>query len=118
MAGAKETAATRAQIEGRSLVPLSADPKAEWAERTLFTHLGRWPTGAMIENHKYGGCAVRTPRWHLVSNDKGLEKQWQPFDVKADPGERIDAAAKHPAVVPKVNPFGELYEKQFGERKE
>ena len=135
LAGAKETAKVRAQVEGRSLVPLLLDPKEEWADRTLFTHLGRWPTGAKIEDHKYGGCAVRSARWHLVSNEKGKRKLWQLFDVKADPGEKVDVAAKNAevardlekaydrwwdsvqpqlvnekAVGPKVNPFRELFE--------
>jgi arylsulfatase len=135
LAGAKETAKVRAQVEGRSLVPLLTDPKAEWSDRTLFTHLGRWPTGAKIADHKYGGCAVRSARWHLVSNEKGKRKRWQLFDVKADPGEKNDVAEENAEVVrdlekaydrwwdsvqpqlvnekavgPKVNPFRELYE--------
>ena len=134
LAGAKETPKIRAQVEGRSLVPLLMDPKAEWADRLLFTHLGRWPKGKATDN-KYGGCAVRSTRWHLVSNEKGNKKRWQLFDVKADPGEKVDVAAKNAEVVrdlekaydrwwdsvqpqlvnekavgPKVNPFRELYE--------
>ena len=76
----------------------------------------------------------------MVSVGKG--KVWQLFDVKADPGEKTDIADKHPDVVkkldaeydawwatlppylvneaaigPKVNPFKELFEKQFGKPK-
>lgn len=131
------------QVDGRSLVPLLRNPKTESAERTLFTHIGRWPTGAKVDDHKYAGCGVRTKPWHLVSAGKGKGKgDWELFDVAADPGEKTDVAEKHPDVVkklgaeydawwaslppylvnedavpPKENPFKELYWKQFGKPK-
>ena len=77
-------------------------------------------------------CAVRSARFRLVNN-KEL------YDIKADPGEKKNVIAEHPkeveamraaydgwweevlpalenedAVGPKVNPFKELYWKQFG----
>ncbi|RMF99934.1 MAG: arylsulfatase, partial [Planctomycetota bacterium] len=33
------------KIDGRSLVPLLENPKAEWPDRCLFVHRGRWPKG-------------------------------------------------------------------------
>ncbi|MSR51689.1 MAG: DUF4976 domain-containing protein [Gemmataceae bacterium] len=139
--GAKLTEEVKEQVDGRSLVPLLQNPKADWAERTLFTHVGRWPKGAKVDDHKYNGCGVRTPRWHLVSVGKKKQK-WELFDVAADPGEKTDVAEKHPdvlkkldgeydawwaslppylvnedAVPPKENPFKELYWKQFGKPK-
>jgi arylsulfatase len=137
IAGGKLTDEVRTQVEGRSLVPLLLDPNAAWPDRILFTHLGRWPQGTPPATGKYAVCSVRSPQWHLVSPGKG-EKQWQLYDVKADPGEDADVAAKHPEVVeqlgaafetwwdsvqpqlvnetavgPKVNPFKEQYWKQF-----
>ncbi len=139
--GAKLSAEVKAQIEGRSLVPLLQNPKAEWADRTLFTHVGRWPKGAKVDDHKYAGCSVRSPRWHLVSAGKAKQK-WELFDVSADYGEKTDVGEKHPDVVKKLdaeydawwaslppylvnedavpakeNPFKELYWKQFGKPK-
>jgi arylsulfatase len=139
IAGAKLSDEVKAQVEGRSLAPLLRDPKADWPERILFTHVGRWPKGAKPDDYKYAQCSVRSPRWHLVSVAKDGSKQWQLFDVKVDPGEKTDVAAENPEVVkeldaaydkwwvavlpgmvnedavgPKVNPFKELYEKQFG----
>jgi hypothetical protein len=121
-------------------VTLLADPRAEWADRTLFTHVGRWPKGKMKE-FKFENCSVRTTRWHLVSAGKG-NKRWQLFDVSVDYGEKNDVAAMNPeiekklaaeydgwwaslppylvnedAVPPKANPFKELYWKQFGKEK-
>src|SRR5438309_2823879 len=66
IAGAKLTDEVKAQVEGQSLVPLLRDPKAAWADRILFTHVGRWPNGAKPAEHKYAHCSVRNPRWHLV----------------------------------------------------
>ena len=138
LAGAKLSGEVRKQVEGRSLVPLLQDPKAEWADRTLFTHVGRWPKGAKVDDHKFDDCSVRTTRWQMVSIRRGKPK-WELFDVKADPGEKTDVAGAHPdvmrklgkeydawwsslppylvnedAVGPKENPFKELYWKQFG----
>ena len=140
LAGAKLSENVKQQIEGRSLVPLLNNPKADWAERTLFTHVGRWPKGANVDDYKFATCSVRTPRWHLVS--AGKKPQWQLFDLSQDYGETTDVAEKHPDVVkqltaeydrwwaalppylvnenavpPKENPFKELYWKQFGKSK-
>jgi arylsulfatase A-like enzyme len=136
--GAKLSNDVKNQVEGRSLVSLLQNSKADWPDRTLFTHVGRWPKGAKVDDHKYDGCSVRTTRWHLVSAVKGKLK-WELFDVNADPGEQTDIAEKHTDVIkkldaeynswwaslppylvnedavgPKVNPFKDLYEKQFG----
>lgn len=130
------------QVAGRSLVPLLHDAAVSWPERTLFTHIGRWPKGADVEDYKYSGCSVRHGQWHLVSegnSNKPRPKGWQLFDVKADMGETHDIAAEHPDLVakldaeydqwwksvvpmmvnetsqyPGMNPFKVLYWKQFG----
>jgi arylsulfatase len=138
LAGAKLSSQVQAQIEGRSLVPLLRSADAPWPDRLLFTHLGRWERGQAAQS-KYRGCNVRNSRWHMVCVSKSGERQWQLFDVKADPGEKSDVVAAHPDVVeelnaaydkwwdsvqpqlvnenvvgPKVNPFKELYWKQYG----
>jgi arylsulfatase len=138
LAGAKLNDKVKGQIEGRSLVPLLQNSKASWAERVLFTHVGRWERGQGAQS-KYRNCSVRNSRWHLVCVSKSGEKEWQLFDVVADPGESTDLARQHPEIVqeleksydkwwdsvqpqlvnedavgPKLNPFKELYWKQFG----
>jgi arylsulfatase len=138
--GAKLGGEVKAQVEGRSLVPLLKDANAAWPDRVLFTHLGRWAKGAPPATGKYSACSVRNTRWHLVSAGKGGEKNWQLFDVKADLGETTDLASQQPDVVkkldaayekwwdsvqpqlvnenatgPKINPFKEQYWKQFGD---
>jgi len=75
IAGAKLTDEVRAQVEGRSLVPLLRDPKAEWPERILFTHVGRWPKGRSRRTTSTTIAGVAGPRWHLVCVSKDASKQ-------------------------------------------
>jgi arylsulfatase A-like enzyme len=138
LAGAKLSEKAAAQVEGRSLVPMLENPTAPWGDRQLFTHVGRWPKGAPVEDHKFDHCAVRTKRWHLVC-DEPNSRTWQLFDVAADPGETTDVAKREAATVrelsaaydtwwaslppllvnesavgPAENPFKTLYREQFG----
>lgn len=139
LAGAKLSAQALAQVEGRSLVPLLQNPQAAWPERTLFTHLGRWPRGTDPAAWKFHTCSVRSPRWHLVSPDGAERPHWMLFDLAEDRGERRDLAADRPEVVqdlaqryerwwtkatralvnervegPKINPYKERYWQQMG----
>ncbi len=98
IAGAELGEKERAQIKGRSLLPLLRDPAAAWPERTLFTHVGRWKHGEAA-SAKYLNCSVRTPRWQLVNVHPKAEKAWQLFDVQADPGEQNNVADSHPEIV-------------------
>ncbi|TWT55344.1 arylsulfatase [Allorhodopirellula solitaria] len=78
-------------LDGRSLLPLLENPNADWPDRELFVHCGRWNDGSM-EAEKYQKCAVRTERWRLVNHS-------ELFDITADPSETTDVAAEHPEVV-------------------
>ena len=125
------------KLDGRSLLPLLKDPQAEWPDRTLFTHVGRWEKGRAAES-KTAQCSIRNARYHLVNAVNRGEK-WELFDIEQDPGEKQNTIADHPevavqlkqkldewwaevlpelvnedAVGPKVNPFKQLYWKQFG----
>lgn len=119
------------KLDGRSLVPLLKDPNAPWDDRCLFTHVGRWQRGKAAES-RFAHCAVRNSRFRLVNN-KELH------DIQNDPGETKNVLDQFPdavkemraaydkwweevlpamenenAVGPGVNPFKELYWKQFG----
>ena len=78
------------EFDGRSLVPLLENPKAEWPDRKLFVHCGRW--NGDPESAKFEKCAVRTEQWRFVNN-KEL------YDISADPGETTDVASSHPEVI-------------------
>jgi len=59
LAGAKQP---EGQVEGRNLLPLIENPKAEWTDRYLYTHKGRWPTGYEPNKHQWRGFAIRNQR--------------------------------------------------------
>ncbi|HEY2159037.1 MAG TPA: sulfatase-like hydrolase/transferase, partial [Isosphaeraceae bacterium] len=119
------------QVEGRSLLPLLHDTHADWPDRTLVTHVGRWPRGKIAEA-KFANCSIRDARFTLVNNA-------ELYDLKEDPGESKNVIAEHPdvavrlrsaydawwrdvlphlenedAVGPKSNPFKDRYWAQFG----
>ncbi len=129
--GVQTSDAVKKQVEGRSMLPLLKDPKAAWPDRILFTHLGRWDRGqAAAAKHTH--CSVQNSRFTLVNNE-------ELYDLKSDPGETTNVIADYPQVVaelraaydrwwsdvqprlvnenatgPAINPFKELYWKQFG----
>jgi arylsulfatase len=135
IARARVPAEVAAKLDGRSLLPLLKDAKADWPDRTLFTHVGRWPKGRVAE-FSHTEVRVRTARWSMICHGG---PHWELYDLPADPGEKDDVAGRHPEVVrelsaaydrwwkevlpclenedavgPAVNPFKELYWKQFG----
>ncbi len=132
LTGATLSAEAKQQVEGRSFLPLLKNPKAEWADRTLVHHVGRWGKGK-AEASKLNKCAIQNAQFTLVNNA-------ELYDLKADPGETKNVIAEHPEVaaklratyeqwwkdvqpllvnenatnIPTINPFQELYYKQFG----
>jgi arylsulfatase len=80
------------QVEGRSLLPLLENERAEWADRYLFTHQGRWPTGADPDQFQWKNFAVRNQRFRFVNNT-------QLYDMQADPGQTTNVIHKHADVV-------------------
>jgi arylsulfatase len=119
------------ELDGRSLVPLLLDAKADWPDRYLFIHKGRWARGKAAES-RYADCAVRNTRFRLVNNT-------ELYDIANDPGETTNVIDQHPEVVakmraaydpwwdevlpcmvnedavgPTINPFKERYWRQSG----
>lgn len=78
-------------LAGRSLLPLLQDPNADWPDRELFIHCGRWPAGKRDE-FKFKKSAVRTERWRFVNNQ-------ELYDIAADPKQSTDVAASYPEVI-------------------
>jgi len=79
------------ELDGRSLLPLLENPKADWPDRELFIHCGRWDAGER-DAAKFKQCAVRTDRWRFVNN-KDL------YDISKDPGETTEESALYPEVI-------------------
>lgn len=78
-------------MDGRSLLPLLEDPLAEWPDRELFVHCGRWRDGER-EEAKFAKSAVRTQQWRFVNNS-------ELYNIPEDPGEQNDVAEDYPDVV-------------------
>ena len=132
LTGATLSPAVKQQVEGRSFLPLLKNPQTPVADRTLVHHVGRWPKGKAADS-KHAKSAIQNARFTLVNNT-------ELYDLKADPGETTNVIAQHPEVVaqlratydqwwrdvqpllvnenvtgiPTINPFQELYYKQFG----
>lgn len=83
---------TMQKLDGRSMVPLLENPDAEWGDRYLFTHKGRWPKGEEPNLSKNKKCAVRSARFRLVNNS-------ELYDIINDPKETTDVADEYPDVV-------------------
>ena len=78
-------------LDGRSLLPLLEDPKADWPDRKLFVHCGRWDAGKR-DVAKHLKCAVRTEQWRFVNNS-------ELYNILEDPSEQKNVAELHPEVV-------------------
>ncbi|MDB4345746.1 arylsulfatase [bacterium] len=94
LAGAKLPADVQ-ELDGRSLLPLLKDADADWADRELFIHCGRWPVNKR-NDFKYRKSAVRTEQWRLVNNV-------ELYDISKDRGETTNVAAQYPEVVDRLS---------------
>ena len=104
IARVKESSRIRAQVEGRSLLPLLKNPGGEWADRTLITHVGRWERGQAAQA-KFKNCSVRDSRFSLVNNTAL-------YDLNRDPLESQDVAVEYPEVVGRLR---QAYERWWEE---
>lgn len=98
------------QVEGRSLIPLleHGNDAPDWADRHIFNHICRWPTGADPDDFKDVNFSVRNQRWRYVGprgggpaakGKKGAPPQGPSlYDMEADPGQTVDVIESHPEV--------------------
>ncbi len=100
-AGAKIPADLK--LDGRSLLPLLKNPKANWPDRFLFIHASNW--GGPPMEHKDNGFAVRNEQYRLVGN-----KEF--FDVKADRSQTKNVCDSHQDI---TNKMKEAYNKWWDE---
>jgi arylsulfatase len=103
IAGVEVPPEVAAKIEGRSLVPLLRDATAEWPDRPLVTHQGRWKRGQAAAS-QFANVRVREGRWSLV-NVANSPDGWELYDVAADPGEVRDVADGNPDMVRRLAEF-------------
>lgn len=82
-------------LDGVSLVPLLKGATANWPERMIFSHWGR-------------RGSVRTQRWRAVVEGK----EWELYDMIADPGQQEDIAGRHPGVLTELSASYEAWLKE------
>jgi arylsulfatase/arylsulfatase A len=99
-AGVKASA--KVKFDGQSLMPLLADAKAEWPDRTLYiqVHRGDQP-------ERYRNFCARTEKYKLLHNVPIARPNPDPvrfelYDLSEDPGEKRDLASAQPEVVAKL----------------
>ena len=86
------------QVEGRSLLPLLANPNADWSDRTLVTHVCRWKTGENPDDYQWKKFSLRNQRYRFVNNS-------ELFDMRADPSQTTNIIEQHPDVVEQFRTF-------------
>lgn len=142
------------KLDGYSLLPLLRGQNVDWPDRSIITHVGRWALGKAGEA-KYANCAIRKGPYSLVSAVPSQKRKldgkvepmsatmprWELYDLKRDPGEKVNLAQEKPDVVtalaaeydrwwdeikpllvnedahlsaPSKNPFRVRFEKQYG----
>ncbi|MHC4882751.1 MAG: arylsulfatase [Planctomycetota bacterium] len=82
-------------LDGKSLLTLLENPDADWSDRNLFFHVGRWADRIGPDKSKYdkkAGFAVRDSHYLLVNNE-------ELYDILNDPGETRNLYAQKPEVV-------------------
>lgn len=117
-------------VEGQSLLPLLKDANADFPDRTIIKHLGRWPNGE-IEKHKYIGASVLYKNFRLLrtevcenvdcngechafykaQKDGGSNAfhratthgEWFLYDVDKDPKAMKDLSKEKPELVQKMS---------------
>ena len=93
------------KIDGRTLLPLLENPTADWADRELFSHKGRWAKGDDPNDSKLKNFAVRSARWRLVGTS-------ELYDISKDPYEKVNVFDQHPQVVARLR---QAYDKWWEE---
>ena len=92
------------EVDGRSLLPLLKNPDADWPDRFVISHRGRWGRGKAQE-YKHKNYRVRYGK-HALIGGKEL------FDLSKDPSESTNIIEQHPDLVAKMKT---AYEKWWDE---
>lgn len=84
------------ELQGRSLLPLLANPAAPWRRISYASSKRQLPS----EDWSVDERAVRDERWKLIW--AAADGHWRLFDLKNDPGESSDQAQAHPEIVSRL----------------
>lgn len=76
--------------DGKSIVSLIKNPKADWQDRTIITDSQR-----VKDPIKWRNCSIMTQRWRLINGEKL-------YDMSNDPGQKNDVSKQFPEVHKKL----------------
>lgn len=125
------------QVEGRSLLPLLKDTGADFPDRIMIRHVGRWPNGE-VEKHKYIGAGIWWKNYLLIRTEvcgntdckgechafnkaakgggsNGFNRatttpgQWSLFDIDMDPKAMNNLSEEHAHVVLELSAYFETW---------
>jgi arylsulfatase A-like enzyme len=104
------------QVEGRSLLPLIEGKSTDWADRFIFNHICRWPTGAEPNDFKDANFSVRNQRYRYVGPNQGAKAKGKNaadgaslYDMQEDPAQTKNVIAEHPEEAAKMRAAYEKY---------
>jgi len=108
------------QVEGRSLLPLMEGHADGWADRFIFSHTCRWPTGAEPDQFKDANFGIRNQRYRYVGPTGGGARDRKAdahagaslYDMQTDPGQKTNVIDQHPEVAAKMRAAYEQYWKE------
>jgi len=90
------------KLDGKSLMPLIENPKADWADRYTVFHVGRWKKEGLKgrwgkgntdpDKAKYNNFAVRNEKWRLTGKD-------ELYDIQKDPSQLNNVAKQNPQII-------------------
>ncbi len=84
------------QVDGLSLLPLIEGHADGWADRFLFTQIGRWNTGENPDDFEWVNFGVRSQKYRYVGPGNRKQVQGELYDMEADPGQKNNVIAEHP----------------------
>jgi arylsulfatase len=138
LAGSTDPVPGDREWDGRSILSLMENPKADWGPRYWITHKTRWRSAASA---KYSACSIRDSRYKLVMPKAGVSEL---YDLSQDQSEKKNIIRSHPDTArglktaydswwddiqpylvndrltdaPKTHkPYHELYRKAFGQER-
>ena len=100
----KAPAKAKYKLSGKSWKGLLMDEDAGWQDRTLFIH----SQNRTQHHEKWKNYLVATEEWRLVDRD-------ELYNIKSDPGEKMNVAKDHPEIVTQLQQQYEQYWKEIGE---
>ena len=94
------------KLSGKSWGDLLNGEEADWQDRTLFLH----SQNRTQQHEKWKNSLVATEEWRLVNRN-------ELYNIKSDPGEKVNVADKYPEKVQQLQQLYEQYWKEIGEGK-